>query len=1345
MPTQFYIKKGACSGSRNGVALLAVLACVLLLSILIVSYIAFTKLNHQSTAEYGNSVQAQEIAQGGLQDIISDLHQEIVAGSSASTNAATFVVNGTPIYVPTTNYTAVPAREGYSATLWGTDTSTGSFSPSLVRVSRRASSAGGTTYNPPLSTAYYPGTLPINRASAVSTATPSFNGRTISANRWNKTMLLAPYAAIIPAPFTTTSSASPPTGPPDWVYVTRNGSQVLNPTSATISSLLPSANLESTTTTGTASPVVGRYAFVIYDEGALLDANVAGSPSTLINNSTVVASTSPVSTPTSSADPVTGRTLTFADKSYESSADLYQLTGFNMVAGAQAQIDSLIALRNAGGVNGAAAPVAANTYLGAIFQYASYGFTSFTGTTTGGVPTSDAPFLSRQDLINYFAKIDSGINTSGATYSQALPYLGTFSPTVSAPTYAPPFDPSTTPNVTYNSAMASVTPTYHTSMESTGIANRDLANVRFSAAGSVIHYFDNQSGSGTMTPTGTYTVATGDPLLQNRFSLARIAWLSQADPVHGTAPSGNYPAAIQSCFGLQWGTVGTGGIANGGNPCWQYVGSPAGPGGTATPFNGTIETLDQVAAENREPNFFELLKAAILSGSLGQNAGPAAWSNGTGVNPYGGATTAFSFKDFGNYTGGPECLDIYSFDRSTSPTIRSPQRISDIQIIKIGANIIDQYDSDSYPTAIYFQYPDVKGTLYDAANFTSRDSGGTGDISGPSDMVYGEENLPYLQGVYQFSATDTASDASPLEGWWQPELWNPHLKPVAANLTAAQLAGIPSNFKIRAYGTSWVYWIQNYGNPPPSPEPPITGETTPITLDDDFINFTDASPTSSVFYPHPLMLETNNSGLSNVTASTSPDAAFMTPLAGIENYSANEFIGFYMGRDNNYVAETRSPIVDEAQSRAQTTSGVTFVLGWTDQSGGFHPYSYLQQIVGYSYSVLGQEKGDDEHGSASWITSSGVNPGGDAEWHLLLDSRDWRFGDLAGWDWPHVNSTFYPSSGNSQADTAGQGRPITSSFAYSGSAPYYEDSWMANSSNPLAQTGLTATYYADPDGIVRPGDGLYLQANPSGCGAMLFTSAGTQSTAYGDTAATGDGTGNTQHGRRPVILNRPFRSVGELGYTSRDLPFKTLDFFTPASADAGLLDVFSLTDESKMSTNNQLVSVVAGQVDLSNAPLHVLDALIVGGSKKELDPTYNFLGNSTDGQAMAQYISNSLQASPGQNPLLNRAALVTQVQNSLQNISAGTINDPARHFGSTKYDEFDKSYLEAPVRALADVTNTRTWNLMVDIIAQSGEMSPTAQSLNDFVVQGEKRYWLHIAIDRYTGKIVAQQLEPVYE
>src|SRR5581483_2747177 len=47
---------------------------------------------------------------------------------------------------------------------------------------------------------------------------------------------------------------------------------------------------------------------------------------------------------------------------------------------------------------------------------------------------------------------------------------------------------------------------------------------------------------------------------------------------------------------------------------------------------------------------------------------------------------------------------------------------------------------------------------------------------------------------------------------------------------------------------------------------------------------------------------------------------------------------------------------------------------------------------------------------------------------------------------------------------------------------------------------------------------------------------------------------------RPVMMNRPFRSVGEMGYAFRDQPFRTLSFSSASSPDAGLLDLFTTND-----------------------------------------------------------------------------------------------------------------------------------------------------------------------------------------
>src|SRR6266576_1510632 len=114
-----------------------------------------------------------------------------------------------------------------------------------------------------------------------------------------------------------------------------------------------------------------------------------------------------------------------------------------------------------------------------------------------------------------------------------------------------------------------------------------------------------------------------------------------------------------------------------------------------------------------------------------------------------------------------------------------------------------------------------------------------------------------------------------------------------------------------------------------------------------------------------------------------------------------------------------------------------------------------------------------------------------------------------------------------------------------------------NSSTTDARDNATTTY-ADNDGVTRPADAIYPgAAATTGSSTPYYTT----STSY-----------------HPIMLNRPFRNVAELGYAFRDLPWKTLDFFTQKSGDAGLLDVFCINDGSQSATaydgNGDLGTVV---------------------------------------------------------------------------------------------------------------------------------------------------------------------------
>ena len=131
-------------------------------------------------------------------------------------------------------------------------------------------------------------------------------------------------------------------------------------------------------------------------------------------------------------------------------------------------------------------------------------------------------------------------------------------------------------------------------------------------------------------------------------------------------------------------------------------------------------TLAQVAALNqREPDFFELLQAGILSGSLGQNTG-------------------------GGVTGGNVFPDIHM-----SSTMQ--------HLLTIGACIIDQASPEQIPTRI--QFTGTNGNTWTA---------------------YGVKNLPYITQLYPLAYT-SPNDSTKWATYLLFQLWNPHQNPVAVS------------------------------------------------------------------------------------------------------------------------------------------------------------------------------------------------------------------------------------------------------------------------------------------------------------------------------------------------------------------------------------------------------------------------------------------------------------------------------------------------------------------------------------------------------------------------------------
>ncbi len=68
---------------------------------------------------------------------------------------------------------------------------------------------------------------------------------------------------------------------------------------------------------------------------------------------------------------------------------------------------------------------------------------------------------------------------------------------------------------------------------------------------------------------------------------------------------------------------------------------------------------------------------------------------------------------------------------------------------------------------------------------------------------------------------------------------------------------------------------------------------------------------------------------------------------------------------------------------------------------------------------------------------------------------------------------------------------------------------------------------------------------------------------------------------RPIMLNRPFRSVADIGYVFRGMPWKGLDLFTSRSGDSALLDLFCV-QEPAVSASAAHPPAEAGKLNLNS-------------------------------------------------------------------------------------------------------------------------------------------------------------------
>jgi hypothetical protein len=287
--------------------------------------------------------------------------------------------------------------------------------------------------------------------------------------------------------------------------------------------------------------------------------------------------------------------------------------------------------------------------------------------------------------------------------------------------------------------------------------------------------------------------------------------------------------------------------------------------------------------------------------------------------------------------------------------------------------------------------------------------------------------------------------------------------------------------------------------------------------------------------------------------------------------------------------------------------------------------------------------------------------------------------------------------------------------------------------------------YKDPDEVLRYGMAMVNEyKNNQFLGNPLVS--------RHSIGSTGLLTKTESYSGRPKILNRAFRSVGELGYVFRGTPWRDIEFLHPTSPDAALLDLFCVNEEvtaaGSVATGTAAIKppVVAGRVNLNTAGVDVIAALLKGSSRDNGAIPMD----TAEARKIATVFVNAVRGTTivdGFQPMVSKAELISQPK---QPIGAAAANGTTTGLMKRLSDEFAsaedrsiKDRRQVVSRALSSGTTVRAWNFMLDLVVQSGRLSPKAVGLADFNAAAERRYWVHFSVDRLTGKLLDVRWERV--
>jgi hypothetical protein len=1105
----------------SGFALIISLLMITALAVLVLAFFARStgerKLVHSNV-----SVQQSKLLCDFTRDeLIRSLRQEIAAGSILIPNPHDSANWEQTLFRPKSASTAFPTRSGSS--------------PNLPNLLKRSNATEAFFHGADFDTALFPAPA---RASNISSATPSLNGRYVDFESWNKPGLMNE------ADFTSAGIL------PQWMLLGRQGFLDAD-----------AANLNEYANPASEQFVIGRAAFMIYDVSGLLDINAAGNQ-------------------------VSGSRNQAGGRLHR--ADLSLIPGV-------LDAERLLEWRAPESAEDASQLDAPDT--------------AFIDPLPG-----DERFLNRQDLLTYIK------NNPDVLSNDVLPYVTVFSRTHNVPRWMPEVDGSNQifPLPTNQNDRAARNKEYKTH------AIADRSNPSLYTRNPDVLAIRRQYDATWTTPEGEVVNArAGDPIMRKRFDLSKLALF---DEYEANPNDASVLAAIRYYFGL---------LPANEPGLWDYDVVTSSGGGHWRVINTLARVAALPANQARDPNFFEILQAAILHGSLAH----------TRTRP-----------DTGNYSG-------TNLENS-------------VAIFQIGANIIDQYDTNSFPTGIRAR---------NAANVTL--------LNDHNSRIYGAENLPYMSELLGWIyRPESDLQRLTVKGMWIPEVWNPHRN-------AAEAEGLP----IRLVWASGGVQYQMHK---------IYSEfTEPVDIADSDNTKPAFTFTNGPHFRNAVLLAHDTPGL----LSAPPDGIFTEggfTLAGFplrdrdvdpEIWEWNEalqkmvFVG--IRKEATFHAEAARP---------------RFKMQVQDSNGIWRTYQFFDiSTTENRFSIKSHEA------PAGYDTSPNSNTS-----QASFTARNYMGNVSTGIPDPRtfiLSKPFLIASPNlSMRPNADASDPGYVAFAH-----YFHHANMTHPVHPTYNwhldifTGLYADnrnlssndsgknvwpWYRDPDGIHRLGDGAH--------GAFPLA-----------TAPTPDS--EIMKGR-PVILNRPFRSLGDLGFVFRGTPWRSIDLASENSPEQGVLDFFTLSENK----------VTAGVLNPNTPHAPVLASLFSGLS-----------GGPVDSPEISLYLDNNTITDDAATALANAWVTTTQIEpikTAAETVSHGGGKTTVLSALPTSFQSI-KSYRETPIRALADVSNTNTWNLLVDIVVQVGRYPANQTDLKDFNVESSRRVWVHLAIDRFTGKVIDSIEEVVYE